>query len=439
MATHYFKVGLGILIAIAILVTGYRLVQEFKLTKRNSYNLYVVFDNVQGLSAGNAVWLSGVKIGKVDSITLMPDGKAELTLKIENKYKILKGSQFSIKVGFLEDKILSIEKPGKVAPPYKYIKPGTRIVKTRAPVTIPDLVEQANIALGQINVILARARALTENDQIQQNIIGITENVRKTTEEIMVFAKMIRETGADNRENIDSIIANVDRLTENLIGTSQKLDEILANVNDIVGDPQMKQDIKDTVAGLKESVENIKETVQSIRDLATDKQVQDDLKGTIKSTKATMENADVAVSSFTKMIRAINETEIKPDFEFRYEHGADDFFADMNLRIFPPSSDVYYLFGFDDLGESSSTNLQFGVKGPLPDSWYRVGIKSGKLGLGFEYQKKEIFYEGELVDPNDLQFNLRVGRGITENTFVITGWEGAFKRDALSIGVLQRY
>jgi phospholipid/cholesterol/gamma-HCH transport system substrate-binding protein len=439
MFTHYFKVGAGVLIAVVILVIGYRQVQEFKLTKDNSYPLYVEFDTVQGLAEGNAVWLSGYKIGKVERIELMPDGRVELVLKIDNRYKIIRGSVFSIKVGFLEDKILSIERSAFSKTPYRFYKPGDRIKRTVSPTTIPDLVEQANIALGQMTGILTRVHELVDNGQIQQNIIDITENVRMTTQEVYAFARMLKETGLSNQQNVNDIVKNVDILTENLISTSQKLDQILVNVDDMVGDEDMKQGIKDTVTDLRQAVANVQETTQAIRDMAVDPAVQSDIRDTLKTTKSTMQNADVAVGAFSKMIHTINDTEIKPDFEFRYEGREDVYKADMNMRIFPPNSNVYYLFGFDDLGESASTNLQFGVRGGVPDLWYRLGIKSGKLGLGFEYQKKTTFYEGELLDPNDLQLNIRTGRGVTPNTFVVLGWEGAFKRDSISVGVLQRY
>ncbi len=447
MFTHYFKVGLGIILSIIILYVSYTQVQEFKMTKDNSYALYVVFDNVEGLSVGNAVWLSGIKIGKVEQLDLRDDGRAELALRIENQYKIHKGSQFSIKVGVLEDKTLSIEKPEGLKPPYEFYEPEERIEDTRSPSTIADLTENANRALEEITAILKNVREMVESEQLKGNIFETTENIKLTTAEAYKFLEILKETGVRNRDDIDATVGNVRTITENLVATAEKLDQLVAHVDtllthaeDVMGDELFKANIKGAVADVKTSMSQVEEVTRSIRDLVTDEEINEDLKETIKSTRSTMENADKAVSSFTRMLRAINETEFRPDFEFRYETKARDYFADMNIRIFPPSSEVYYLFGFDDIGEESSTNLQFGIKGKQPNQWYRFGIKSGKLGGGMEFLKKEnLFYEAELSDPNDIQLNFRVGRGISPNQFVIVGWERILNGDSLSIGFLGRY
>ncbi|MFA6447826.1 MAG: MlaD family protein [bacterium] len=439
MLTHYFKVGIGALVAIAILVYGYTMVQENRLSKENSYTLTVLFDNVEGLGEGNAVWLSGLKIGNVEKMQLRNDGRVVLTLKIDKNYKIHKDSTFTIRVGVLEDKVLSIEKPTKLKKPYTYYKDNDVIKNAQSPVTLQSLVAQADTAMAEVNKILVNTREIVENDDLKQNIFATMKNVEMTTAEASEFAKLLKEIGKADRIHIDNTLANVDRISQNFIKTSEKLDELLANANEIVGDDQLKENIKTTIAELKESMSNMKETTKSIRDMATDEELKNDVKDTLKSTKGTMENADVALRGFSKMIKAVNETEVKPDFSFRYESHVKNYYADMNLRIFPPNSKVYYLLGLDDLGESSTTNLQFAISGYKPQTWFRVGIKGGKLGVGAERSKKNMYYVAELSDPNDLQLNLRGGRTIAENTYLMLGWEEVLKRDSLSFGILQRY
>ncbi|HOX29478.1 MAG TPA: MlaD family protein, partial [bacterium] len=334
MFTHYFKVGIGVLVAIAILFVAYKQVQENRLGKNESYNLTVTFDNVQGVTAGNDVWLSGIKIGSIKTVKLRDDGTAELELMIDKKYKIHKGSRFSIKIGFLEDKILSIEKPLKITSPYKYYKDGDKITRTDSPATIQDLIEESDRAIYELRKTLENARKLSENEQLKQNILETTNNVAKTTAEAYEFLKMLHETGTDNRDEVETAIANVKRITDNFVLTSQKLDKLISNANDVAGDETFKKQVKEIVAEMKSTMDNIDETTKSVREIITDDQVKTDVKETIRSTRSTMENADQAISSFSHMIRAINDTEIKPDFEFRYDGRDKKFIADMNLRVF---------------------------------------------------------------------------------------------------------
>lgn len=439
MFSHYFKVGAGIIAAVAILVISYQQLKETAYTDKNSYELKVMFDNIQGLSAGNDVWLSGVKIGSVDVISLMEDGRAMLTLRIFKDKKILRGSKFSINAGFLQDKNLSIEKPVDATEPYEYYDPGETIEKTNSPATVSDLMTEAYTALSQMNQILSEVKTVVANDDIKQNIFNTTENIEKATAEAFEFVKIMKDTGMTSREDIQATLENIRILSEHLHETIAKVDSVIENADSIVGDQETKDNLKEMVRRLKVSAENVEKTTEAIKDLTTDPEVHEDLRETIKSTKKTMDHADKAVSSFTKMLDAINKTEFKPDFEFRYESREDLYHADMNVRIFPPNSDVFYMFGYDDLGEDKTTNLQFGVKGDKPDLWYRLGLKDGKLGMGFEYKLKNRIYYGDLADPNDLHLNLRVGKELYKNRYIIVGWESILNDDGLSFGFMQKY
>jgi len=293
--------------------------------------------------------------------------------------------------------------------------------------------------MNEMNRILVNARQFSENEKLKSDIIETMDNVAQTTKEASELVKMFNNAGAANRAHIDDTIANVDKISQNFIVTSDKLDKLMDHVNNIAGDETLKKEIKDSMSDLKDTMSNLKETTKSVKDMLTDQKLQTDVKETVESTKKTMDNADVALRGFSKMIKAVNETEVAPDFYFRYQTHKQQYFADMNLRIFPPGKKVYYLLGFDDLGESSTTNLQFAVSGTEPDTWYRFGIKSGKLGIGAERVRKNMFYDAELVDPNDLQLDLRGGRELWSDAYLMLGWESVLKKDSLSLGILQRY
>ncbi len=453
MISQYFKVGVGIIIAVAVLVTAYSRLKTFVYSDENSYELNVVYDNIQGLGKGDAVWLSGVKIGSVGDISLRPDGKAVLHLRIDEGKKILKHSQFAISIGFLQDNILNITKPENPEQPFEYYQPGETIEDTQSPASIPEIMNEAQRALLQLNDILAEVKGIVQNDTLEKNILDITENVRKTTEEAYELAKLLNQTGYDNKDNIDASIRNIRDITEQLKGSAGQVDvllsnanevildvdKVIGNANDVIGDEEVKKQLKEIVAKLDVSMANIQSITDSINKITSDEEVINDIRGTIKSTKSTMENADRAISSFTGMLESINDTEFKPDFEFRYNTKKDLYRANMNVRIFPPKSDVFYLLGFDNLGEDKTTNLQFGINGGKPDLWYRFGLKDSKLGMSFEYKMKKYFYNGELFDPNNLQLNLRAGYPVTDNGYLMLGVEDIFDRDEFSIGILQLY
>lgn len=439
MLTHNVKVGLAVVVAIVILIVTLQFVGGEKFTAGNTYQLKVVFDNVQGLSPGAKVWLSGVEIGKVEEVVLRDDGKAELNLRIGQQYQIRRDAEFNIKVGFLKDTILSISNPTVRPAKLAYYKSGETISKTRSPSTIDDLVIESHTALKQVNDMLASVKQIVGDDTMKQNIHETVENVRLTTEQIYAFAQVLKDIGTSNQAEVDAIIANIEALTIDLIASAEQADRLLAHANDVAGDPKVKSDIKAAIDNLNASMSNVEEATKAVKDIVTDDELKEDLKQTIKSTRRTMENADTALAGVRRAVDTLNNTEMSPSFEFRYNAREDKYHADMNMRLYPPDPDVSYILGLDDLGDNANTNLMLGVRAAYPGMWYRLGIKSGKLGLGADLEKGDLFVESDLIDPNDLRFNLRVGHQVQPNRYVMLGWEEALKRDGISLGFLQKY
>lgn len=108
---HALAVGLFILIGIVIIVTGIFMVgsQEKFFSKR--FIIKCSFSDVGGLQAGNNIWLSGVKVGTVKTISFKGDAQVEVTMNIDEKakHRIWKNSMAKISTdGFIGNKIVII-------------------------------------------------------------------------------------------------------------------------------------------------------------------------------------------------------------------------------------------------------------------------------------------------------------------------------------------
>jgi phospholipid/cholesterol/gamma-HCH transport system substrate-binding protein len=57
---------------------------------------YLRADNVDGLKVSDSVEINGLEVGKVDDLSVEPDGKILITLKLQNDVKIRQGSTFAI-------------------------------------------------------------------------------------------------------------------------------------------------------------------------------------------------------------------------------------------------------------------------------------------------------------------------------------------------------
>src|SRR5512142_2796381 len=79
------KIGLFMLIILGVIGYFILKIEDVDLSRgKATRQVKVVFDNVAGLDEKSAVRVAGVRKGKVTKIRLLPNGKAEVTLDMDN-------------------------------------------------------------------------------------------------------------------------------------------------------------------------------------------------------------------------------------------------------------------------------------------------------------------------------------------------------------------
>ena len=111
--------------------------QKSDISTANTYQIFADFDNVDGITPGSDIKISGVKIGTVDSQTLNPNTyRARLRLNIENNVELPLDSSAKIaSSGLLGGKYLSII-PGAEE---DMLQKGGKIEFTQSSVSIEEL------------------------------------------------------------------------------------------------------------------------------------------------------------------------------------------------------------------------------------------------------------------------------------------------------------
>ena len=102
----------------------------------HGYVLFADFASVAGLKPGDPVEIAGVKIGRVEGMSLADD-KARLTLRLDDGVKLQEDVIASVRArGLIGDKFVLVS-PGASD---KIIPPGGKIRETDSPPDIPDLI-----------------------------------------------------------------------------------------------------------------------------------------------------------------------------------------------------------------------------------------------------------------------------------------------------------
>lgn len=246
-------VGIFILIGLAILVSAIIFLGGKEKVFDKAVIVSVDFENVQGLSKGNNVWFSGVKVGTVRSVSFAGENLVRVELKIDRKIKdhIKKDSKASIGAdGFIGDKIVFIS-PG--SPNSPSIEDGDMLM--------------ADSGLG-LDQLLA---TLQKNNN---NLLSITDNFKKISDKIAAGEGSIGKLLNDN-ETYDDIRA----VMENLKATTAKAEEVSKKLNSFVDQLNHEGGFAHSLANDTVIFSNLKTSSQSIQQLSREAaSVIDDLK-----------------------------------------------------------------------------------------------------------------------------------------------------------------
>lgn len=222
----------------------------------------VVFDSVAGLDKGSSVRVAGVRVGKVDNIHVRPDGKAEVTLEIDDPNVQIHGNATArvANLGLLGEKYVELE-PGT---------PGTPLVGENQPLVIhgtqpasmDDITNQVAAIANDVKAITASLRGAVGGPQGQQRLVDIMENVR-------VVTAQMRDLIAANRANVDATMANARAVSESLRVEIPRLaasiDRVANQIGGTVG--ENREDVRQIVENLRTLSSNLKQTERNVNDI----------------------------------------------------------------------------------------------------------------------------------------------------------------------------
>lgn len=249
--TKEIKTAVLVIVSIFLFIWGYNFLKGKDLFNSTT-RVYVVYDNVAGLVNSAPVTLNGLAIGKVNAITIQPDGKLLVEMQINTDFPISKSS-----IAEIYDSGLVGGRQIAIKPNFQdknYIKSGDYL-KASSKLGITDaLAQQLEPLQYKVQKLLDNADALFTNfndildEKTKKNLKNSISELNKTLSEFSVASKNINGMIADNKSkfnstmtNFDNTAANFSKMSDslakaNLGQTVRNLEKTLANVDKIMID-----------------------------------------------------------------------------------------------------------------------------------------------------------------------------------------------------------
>ena len=234
--SYEIKTAILVLTGIALFIIGFSYLKSNDVFVSDRI-FYAVYDDVEGVSKGTPVTISGFNVGSVQDIKFYKNtSKLLLKFRVENDFLFSKNSIAQIyETGLIGGKALSVipkygEQLAKSGDTLKSsIAPGlTELVNDKlSPLQekIESMVVSADSVLISLNSVL--------NTEAKQEIQSSIKNFSTTVADLKSSASTLDEMLDTNKSQINNIISNVNETSNELSNLSVVVDNLTQSSNSI--------------------------------------------------------------------------------------------------------------------------------------------------------------------------------------------------------------
>jgi phospholipid/cholesterol/gamma-HCH transport system substrate-binding protein len=293
------KLGAFVLAGLALFLISVFLIGSEKNIFSRTFTVSAVFRNVEGLKAGDNVWLSGVKIGTVSDVRIISEGKVVVDLALKNRQH-----QF-----IQEDAVASIGSDGLVGSKIVVIKPGNSnqtvsdqdTLNTISPTDTQDIINLAKDVGENTRSLTSDLRTIAARLAEGKGIVGELLTDGTISQEIRAAVLNLRQTGT----NTARASAELQSLIHDLRSGPGLLPQL-------INDTSYANTFENALASIEKVSINAGEVSESLEDLASKINNQDNAVGVLLADsvvadqlKSTIENAEQATEKLDENMEAL--------------------------------------------------------------------------------------------------------------------------------------
>lgn len=383
------KVGLFVLVAVALLAYMAVKVGRFQVSGNKSIVLTASFRTASGLKKDVPVEIAGIEVGRVEDIALKMD-RALVSMRVRPDLALSADSLALIRTsGVLGDKFIEII-PGVAGGPA--LGNGGRIANTRTPAEVDELITKINEITVDIKAVTESLNTVFGGEEGVANLRQIMKNLRDASESassliagnrerldaiiknLAAFTGDMRVVSSERRDDIQTTLINLSQVSKELTHTIDAVTSIADKVNrgegtlgQLVNQDTLLRNMNDTLTQLNEIARKINQGEGALGSLVTGGQTSQDVQKTLASlqqvtdkinrgegTVGRLINDDTAAQQIEEALSGVNKVLAKTEALKVFIDYHTDYLFDLgkarsvvNLRI-QPREDRYYLLGVVD-------------------------------------------------------------------------------------------
>jgi ABC-type transporter Mla subunit MlaD len=273
-------------------------------TRHTGYRIGVHFQNAAGLTSGGLVYFSGLNVGSVDSIALLPDNTVDVILAVNRDINIPAESKFLIQAPLTGSPAVLIvpPPPGKsTASLAKQVLPVDQQPQGTNSATVADLLQQGQGEIKRLDQVMALLQERTPKllNTLQTTLNNANEltltardSMQSVAAKLTIAGNNIAELSSTLNTTTTDNAPKVTALLDRLDSTSASLNRSMTALEGFATDPRLKSNLLDTTHNIADTTRNLSMITKDLRTVTGDPQTQAQMRNTVANLDATMQKAN---------------------------------------------------------------------------------------------------------------------------------------------------
>ena len=259
------KIGVMAVIGIAMLVIGFRFLKGRGVFTKEKH-IYAVYSDVQGLKKSNPVVINGLQIGRIENLDGGKDMKKILvTVSLSKDVNIPTNSLAVINPNLLGSPTMEIQ----LGDANTFLKNGDTLLTTLSSGAFDEALKLINPVLYEVkNAVKSLDSVLTTVTTVfdvrtKNNIQSILANVNTATASFVVTSQSLQKLVDIQNGALSKSLENMKVFTSNLNANNSHLDSIMQNT-EVFSNKLSKIDLQRVLDTLQIAINNFKAGTEKI-------------------------------------------------------------------------------------------------------------------------------------------------------------------------------
>lgn len=355
--TTELKVGIFTVVALAAVGTLVLTLEGNPFTSR-AQKFNTVLQNVGGVGPRTQVRTSGVQVGEVESIDILPRG-AKVHFRVNGDIMIPKGSYIELRSrGILGDVYLEIVRN---VDNKEEMEPGAQIPQMKEFNDMGTLMSSLGSIAEDLQTVSRTLAKVFGTGDGQSTLQSIVSNVEKITAEAHGIV-------AGQKENInltmDALRESITKVNSLLSRHDGRIDEIMLAVADASQDMRLfsgelkkiitgenKNRVENIIAALDDSMQSVRQATSKVQLIVDKVEKGEGTLGQLVAKDDAANELKTTLKSVQELLKPAAKLQIEVDYKGEYRENETDYVGKtgnhFNLRL-ATRPDRYYLLGVSD-------------------------------------------------------------------------------------------